>query len=71
MFEDIIRFFYDRTRRAWQMDAHNGLSKYWIEAEEWTSAYKNTLTKNKQKEFDKVWRKLEQEADALRKNNKL
>lgn len=51
------------------MDAANKLlgkpTHYWIQSEEWTSAYKQTLSKSKQNEFDKEWDKLEDEHRAF------
>lgn len=63
--EDVVRFFWERWKRACQIDASNREqgkpTHYWIQAEEWTSAYKATLSKSKSKQsqFDKEWQKLE------------
>lgn len=59
-----VKFFWERWHRAVQIDMANKLNgkhtKYWIEADEWVEAFKKTLSKSKQNEFDKEWRKLEQ-----------
>lgn len=61
--KEIVEFFWGRWKRACQMDAANKIggkpTHHWIESEEWISAYKNTLSKGKQAEFDKEWKKLE------------
>lgn len=45
------------------MDMHNKLSgnptHYWIQSNEWTEAFKSTLSNNKKNEFDKEWKKLD------------
>lgn len=60
---EIVQFFWERWRRAVQMDMANKINGkptyWWIEAEEWVSAYKATLSSNKQKEFEKEWQKLQ------------
>lgn len=65
--EELVKFFYSRERRAWQMDEANRLQgktpKYWIESEEWLTAFKNTLSKKKLSEFDKEWAKLEKKVE--------
>lgn len=71
---DVVYFFWERWRRAVQMDMANKLSGrptyFWINSEEWTAAYKDTLSKNKKDEFDKEWKRLDdyyhewQNADA-------
>lgn len=52
-----------RFHRAMQMDASNKINKkpthFWTASLEWTDAYKATLSSNKQKQFDKIWKKLE------------
>ena len=66
--KDVVRFFWEREKRAWQMDAANkegGLpTPYWMESQEWVDAYKNTLSGNKRREFDKEWDKLEKELET-------
>jgi hypothetical protein len=61
--QDIVRFFWERYRRAVQMDEANRINgkniRFWIEAEEWIAAYKETLSSNGKKDFDKEWKKLE------------
>lgn len=62
---DIVKFFWSRWHRAVQMDMANKINSkptyFWITANEWVDAYKGTLSKNKQSEFDKEWNKLEQQ----------
>lgn len=52
-------------QRGIMMDAINQLqgkpTPYLREALEWLDAYKSTLTKNKIKDFDKEWKKLDDE----------
>ena len=68
--QQIVHFFWTRWKRACQMDAANKHSgkhtPYWIEAEEWITAYKQTLSKGKQREFDKEWDKLERYLEQWR-----
>ena len=54
--KEVVRFFWERWKRGVQMG-----SKWERDAIEWSDAYKNTLSKSKQKEFDKVWESYTQE----------
>lgn len=69
--KEIVRFFYERWKRATQMDATNkhlgNHTHYWIQAEEWITAYKQTLSKSKLQEFDKEWNKLDKELEDWKK----
>lgn len=64
---EVVRFFWERWKRAVQMDMANKLqgkpTRYWIEADEWVNAYKQTLSKSKVAQFDKEWNKLEKELE--------
>ncbi len=72
--KDIVYFFWCRWHRAVCMDSVNKeLGKpthYWIAADEWVEAYKNTLSKNKQRDFDKEWDKLETQLETFRNDTK-
>jgi hypothetical protein len=63
--KDVVKFFWLRWHRATAMDSHNKINnkptRFWIEADEWVNAYKSTLSKNKQSEFDKEWNSLEKQ----------
>jgi hypothetical protein len=69
-----VLFFWSRYQRAVTMDMANkinGLPTYfWVNAEEWISAYKNTLSKNKQTEFDKEWVKLDKQLERFQNGEK-
>ena len=56
------------------MDAANKLSgkstPYLWEATEWADAYKATLSKNKQNDFDKEWQKLEKQLESFQTGEK-
>lgn len=72
--KDLVKFFWTRWHRAVQLDSANkerGLPTYtWIEADEWISAYKSTLSKNKASEFDKIWNGLEKDLESFRDSKK-
>ena len=72
--KEIARFFWERWHRAVAMDTANkinGRPTYtWINAVEWVDAYKATLSKNKQSEFDKEWNKLEQQLTSFQNGDK-
>ena len=57
--EEVARFFWERWKRGCQMGG-----RYELDAMEWQDAYRNTLSKNKQKEFDKYYQKCEDELQA-------
>lgn len=61
--KEIVRFFWERWKAACQVDAANKIlgrfTNRWTASEEWISAYKATLSKTKQQEFDKEWNILE------------
>lgn len=67
---EVVQFFFERYQRAVQMDMANKINgkptHFWITAEEWIEAYKQSLSKNKQNQFDKEWRRLEQELQKAR-----
>lgn len=67
----VTEFFFHRYQRAVQMDSANKISgkptHNWIIAEEWIEAYKNTLSKTKQQQFEKEWKALE--AEMIKKQN--
>jgi hypothetical protein len=58
--EEIARFFWERWRRALQLDcvAKRDEPRRWIEAVEWMDAYKNGLSSSKRTQFEKEWNKL-------------
>lgn len=62
--KEVVRFFWERWKRACQMDAASNSSKYTHEADEWTDAYKQTLSKNNRDKFEKEWNKLNQDLEA-------
>lgn len=72
--KDIVKFFWERYRRAVCMDMANKIlgkhTIYWANAEEWISAYKQTLSKSKQNEFDKEWNNLEKQLEDYRDGKK-
>jgi hypothetical protein len=59
------QFFWDRMQRAIMMDETNKIlgkpTPYLRDAIEWTEAYTTTLSGNKKKDFDKEWKKLDDE----------
>lgn len=65
--KEFVKFFWEQTQQMWQMDAASKLqgkkTHYWIEATKWTDAYLQTLSKNKQDDFNKEWQKLDAERD--------
>ena len=65
--EEVARFFWERHKRACQMDAINkelgAPTHYWIQSDEWTEAFKNTLSSKKLKEFNRAWDKFDKELD--------
>ena len=74
------KFFWERTQRAWALDAASKLQgkhcSYWIEASTWTEEYRKTLSNKDQKTFDHEWLKLDAEldlaqhlADGLKENH--
>lgn len=69
--KEVVQFLFDRFQRAVAMDATNKVlgrdCKYIFEATEWRDAYKSGLSKSKQDEFDKEWRKLEQTVQQAKK----
>ena len=58
------KFFWERWHKAVQMDMANKINgkptHFWIVADEWIEAYKNSLSKTQRDKFDKEWNKLEQ-----------
>lgn len=68
--KDTVEFFFHRYHCAVQMDAANKVNgkptHFWIVADEWIEAYKNTLSNNKKREFDKIWKTLEQDMQKAR-----
>lgn len=64
--KEIAKFFWEQWVCYVQMDMANKINgnptHYWVEAEKWTDAFKQTLSKNKRQEFEKEWNKLN---DAL------
>lgn len=72
--KEIVTFFWERYHRAVQMDMANKLqgkpTYIWMEADEWITAYKNTLSKNKVSEFDKIWKQLESDLEDFRNGKK-
>lgn len=62
---DIVKFFWIRWHRAVTMDLANKINgqptHFWTNANEWSDAYKATLSKGKQSDFDKEWNRLEQQ----------
>lgn len=71
---EIVKFFWSRWRRAVQMDMANKINNqptyFWITANEWVDAYKATLSKNKQADFDKEWAKLETQLSEFQDGKK-
>jgi hypothetical protein len=65
--KDVVKFFWQRTQRAWGMDAANKLqgkpTHYWIEASVWTDEFKKTLSNKDLKTFEHEWLKLDAELD--------
>lgn len=72
--KEIVQFFWERYRRAICMDMANkirGASTHnWIEADDWISAYKKTLSKSKAAEFDKIWNNLEKQLKEYQEGKK-
>ena len=63
--KEVVRFFWEREKRAVQMDMGNPTGKYLRESVEWTDAYKNTLSNSQKKKFDTEWNKLEKELESF------
>lgn len=67
MNSDVVRFFWERWRRAVQMDEANRISgkptRLIFEADEWTDAYKQTLSNGQKQRFEKEWDKLNRDLD--------
>ena len=65
--EKTTRFFWERWRRAVQMDMSNKINgeptHYLVQATEWSDAFRNTLSAKDAKSFDHYWGTLEDELD--------
>ena len=71
--KDIVRFFWEQHKRAASMDAVNSIlgkdtPTEW-ESMRWTDAYKATLSKSKQNQFDKEWAKYDKELEDYHNAN--